>query len=65
MFLNSGTPDLVRNTDIEGELRRLAEAASFEWISSAANGLSEVERGMRPCRFWLKSDHPQRRQSPP
>jgi DNA polymerase-3 subunit delta' len=47
LFINSGTPQSVHNTDIESELRRLAEAASFEWITSAADGLAEVERGMR------------------
>jgi DNA polymerase-3 subunit delta' len=47
LFINSGTPESVHNTDIEGELRRLAEAASFDWITSAADGLAEVERGMR------------------
>src|SRR6202167_6536336 len=47
LLINSGTPESVHNTDIEGELRRLAEAASFDWIASAADGLAEVERGMR------------------
>ena len=47
MFLGSGTPELMRNTDIEGELRKLAESADFEWIASAADRLAEVERGMR------------------
>ena len=47
LFINSGTPESVHNTDIEGELRKLAEAASFDWIASAADGLAEVERGMR------------------
>jgi len=46
-FLHSGTPELVRNTDILGELKKLAEASSFEWIVSAAAGVAEVERGMR------------------
>ena len=46
-FLDSRTPELVRNTDIEGELKKMAESASFEWITSAATGLAEVERGMR------------------
>ncbi len=31
-FLHSGTPELVRNTDILGELKKLAEASNFEWI---------------------------------
>jgi DNA polymerase III subunit delta' len=47
MFLNSRTPDYVRNTDIEGELRKLAESADFAWIAQAADRLAEVERGMR------------------
>jgi len=47
MFLNSGTPELVRNIDIESELRKLAESADFRWITAAADGLAEVERGMR------------------
>ena len=47
IFLNSGTPDLVRNTDIQPDLKRLAESADFAWITSAADRLAEVERGMR------------------
>jgi DNA polymerase-3 subunit delta' len=47
MFLHSGAPELVRNTDIDGELKRLAESSNFDWIVSAAAGLAEVERGMR------------------
>src|SRR3989454_61869 len=46
-FLNSGTPELVRNTDIQAELKRLAESADFAWIALAADRLAEVERGMR------------------
>jgi DNA polymerase III subunit delta' len=47
MFLNANGAQYVRNTDIEGELRKLAESADFEWIAEAANRLAEVERGMR------------------
>jgi DNA polymerase-3 subunit delta' len=47
IFLNSGTPDLVRNTDILSDMKRLAESADFAWITSAADRLAEVERGMR------------------
>src|SRR5580698_1244624 len=46
-FLNSGTLDLVRNTDILGELKALAEFADFAWIALASDRLAEVERGMR------------------
>ena len=47
MFLMSGTAELVRNTDIAGELKTLAEAADFRWIANASERLAEVERGMR------------------
>jgi DNA polymerase-3 subunit delta' len=47
LFLESGTPQLVRNTDILGELRKMAESADFAWINRAAVVLGEVERGMR------------------
>jgi len=47
LFLDSGSPQLVRNTDIAGELQKLAQAGSFEWLSAAADRLADVERGMR------------------
>jgi DNA polymerase-3 subunit delta' len=47
MFLQSGTSQLVRNTDIVGELKKMAETADFAWVQRAAAGLGEVERGMR------------------
>jgi DNA polymerase-3 subunit delta' len=47
MFLGSNTPELVRNTDIQGELKKLAESSDFAWIAFAADRLNEVERGMR------------------
>jgi DNA polymerase-3 subunit delta' len=46
-FLNSGTPELVLNTDMQTELRALAESADFAWIALASDRLAEVERGMR------------------
>jgi DNA polymerase-3 subunit delta' len=46
-FLHSSAPDLVRNTDIQSDLKRLGESADFAWITAAAEGLAEVERGMR------------------
>jgi DNA polymerase-3 subunit delta' len=45
--IEAGAPELVLNTDIASELKRLAESADFEWISAAADRLAEVERGMR------------------
>jgi DNA polymerase III subunit delta' len=47
LFLNSATPDLVRNTDILGELKKLAESCDFAWIAAASDRLADVERGMR------------------
>jgi DNA polymerase-3 subunit delta' len=47
MFLQSGTPQFVRNTDILGELKKMSEAADFAWLQRAAEGLGEVERGLR------------------
>ncbi len=47
LFLQSRSPQLVRNTDILGELKKMAEAVDFEWIRRASEGLGEVESGMR------------------
>ena len=47
LFLQSGAPQLVRNTDILGELKKMAEESDFDWVQRAANGLGEVERGLR------------------
>jgi DNA polymerase III subunit delta' len=47
MFLQSGAEQLVRNTDILGELKKMSEAADFAWLQRAADGLGEVERGLR------------------
>lgn len=47
LMLKSGTPDLVRNVDIQGELARLAQSVDFDWIVAASQRLNEVERGMR------------------
>ncbi|MGA7295497.1 MAG: DNA polymerase III subunit delta' [Terriglobales bacterium] len=47
MFLQSGAPQLVRNTDILGELKKMSDAADFSWLQRAAEGLAEVERGLR------------------
>jgi DNA polymerase III subunit delta' len=47
VFIDSGAPELIRNTDIAAELKRLAESANLEWITNASDRLAEVERGMR------------------
>ncbi len=47
MFLQSGAGQLVRNTDILSELKKMSENADFAWVQRAADGLGEVERGLR------------------
>lgn len=46
-FVSSGAPELVSNTDIAPELKRLADQVSFEWIEAAARELAGFESGMR------------------
>lgn len=47
LWIHEGAPEMVRNTDILGELKRLSTAADFAWIQAASERLAEVERGMR------------------
>ncbi len=47
LFLRSGTPELVRNQDIQAELARLAADVEFAWIVAAVRRLGELETGMR------------------
>jgi DNA polymerase III subunit delta' len=47
MFLGAEAPELVRNTDIQLDLKKLADSADFAWIALASDRLAEVERGMR------------------
>jgi DNA polymerase III subunit delta' len=47
MFVNSGAPQMVCNSDVTGELVKLGEAVDFEWIAATSDRLAEVQRGMR------------------
>ena len=47
LSLTSGTPELVRNSDIAAELKTLAGTIDFNWISQAAQQLGQVQSGMR------------------
>jgi DNA polymerase-3 subunit delta' len=47
LFLKHGTPDMVRNLDIQNELATMASNVSFNWISTAVERLGEVQSGMR------------------
>ena len=43
----AGTPQLIRNLDIEAEIARMAEGLTVDWIDGAAKALVQVEQGMR------------------
>jgi DNA polymerase-3 subunit delta' len=47
LLIDSGTPDLLRNTDLRAELDRLAAALPFAWIESAGHALDQVHSGLR------------------
>jgi DNA polymerase III subunit delta' len=47
MFLESKSPELIKNADIASELQKLSQAADFEWLAAASDRLAEVERGLR------------------
>src|SRR5205823_9035647 len=47
LYAKSGAADLVRNVDLESQLKRMAETVSFDWLTRAAQGLDELERGTR------------------
>ena len=51
MYIQSETPELVKNLDILSELERMAKTQTktlpFRWIEIASRGLGEVESGMR------------------
>jgi DNA polymerase III subunit delta' len=46
-FLLSATPELVRNTDVLTDLKRLSAGVDLEWLMYAVQQLGEVESGMR------------------
>jgi len=47
LFLRAGTPELVRNQDLQPELMRMSQQVEFDWIVSATQRLGELESGMR------------------
>ena len=47
LALVSNAPELVRNTDVAAELKSLAAAVDFNWISQATYQLGQVQSGMR------------------
>lgn len=47
LLVQAGTPQLIRNIDLQKELTAMAGAVSVDWIEAAARGLRQVESGMR------------------
>jgi len=47
LLVTEGSPELIRNTDIVTELKKLSTQTDFEWLAHAAQGLGRVEYGMR------------------
>jgi DNA polymerase III subunit delta' len=47
LALQAGTAGLIRNQDLQKELSALASQVPFDWIVRAADGLGEVQSGMR------------------
>jgi DNA polymerase-3 subunit delta' len=47
LLIQSGTPELVRNTDLRTELDRIAQSVSFQWIEQTSRSLDRVWSGMR------------------
>jgi DNA polymerase-3 subunit delta' len=47
LLIQSGTPELLRNTDLRSELERIAQTVSFQWIEQASRSLDQVWTGMR------------------
>jgi len=47
LFVKEGTPDLVRNIDIQPDIVKMTGAVPFDWIVRAAERVGEVHAGMR------------------
>jgi DNA polymerase-3 subunit delta' len=47
MLILAGSPTLVRNQDILGELNQMAENLTLDWVDQASRAITDVEIGMR------------------
>jgi DNA polymerase-3 subunit delta' len=47
LLVVAGTPQFVRNLDLEADLLRMAQGVTVDWIDGAARALAQVEQGMR------------------
>jgi DNA polymerase-3 subunit delta' len=47
LLMVAGTPALIRNLDIAGELERMAQGLTVDWIAATSWAVVQVEQGMR------------------
>lgn len=47
LMVVAGTPELIRNQDLAGEIERMGRTLNLDWISAAARAVGHVQQGMR------------------
>jgi DNA polymerase III subunit delta' len=47
LLVVAGTPDLIRNLDLGGELERMVQGVTIDWIAATSRAVVQVEQGMR------------------
>lgn len=47
LLILAGTPQLIRNVDLLGELEKMGQGLSVDWIDGTSRALAQVESGMR------------------
>jgi len=47
LLIQSGQTTLMRNIDLQAELKAIASGVSFDWIESTARSIQQVQSGMR------------------
>ena len=47
LLMVAGTPGLIRNLDLSGELERMADGLTVDWIAATSRAVVQVEQGMR------------------
>jgi len=47
LLMVAGTPGLIRNLDIAGELERMAQGLTVDWIAATSWAVVQMEQGMR------------------
>jgi DNA polymerase-3 subunit delta' len=47
LLVVAGTPELIRNLDLQSELERMGQGLTVEWIATTSRAVVQVEQGMR------------------